>query len=162
MLCPDGTTLSISPVTVMSVNRFERFFRSAAGVDVDKDDLKRHSDFVSRKLHDLLVVGQATASANGRDVTEPSDLPITKGLQVSIHRFRVLDEDIELRPILDQLAVLPPLDRPPSEATLAELPDVIGGLSFALAHTFVIVRPKLSNPQTHDWELAFRIFDLLL
>ena len=33
-------------MTVMSIARFERFFRAAAGLDVDKNDRKRYSDFV--------------------------------------------------------------------------------------------------------------------
>ena len=98
-------------MTAMSVPKFERFFRLAGGLDVDKDDVKRYCDFIGHKLYDLLVVGQANASANGRDVIEPSDLPITKGLQETIHRFRALDEDVELRPVLARLATLPPLDR---------------------------------------------------
>lgn len=146
----------------MSVPRFERFFRRAAGLDVDKDDLKRYGEFVNRKLYDLLLVGQAHASDNGRDVVEPSDLPITKGLQETIHDFRRLDEEIELRPILEHLATLPPLDRPPSEASEAQLPEIVGGLSLALARTFTIVEPKLKNPSSGHWEQAFRIFDLLL
>jgi Domain of unknown function (DUF1931) len=64
---------------VMAVARFERFFRTAASLDVDKDDLKRYSDFVNQKLYDLLLIGQATARANGRDVIEPWDLPSPKG-----------------------------------------------------------------------------------
>ena len=147
---------------IMSVSRFERFFRRVAGLDVDKDDIKRYSDFVGHKLYDLLLVGQANASANGRDVVEPWDLPITKGLQETIHQFRAIDEEVELRPILERLVTLPPLDRAPSAATEARLPEIIGGLSVALARTFVIVDPKLTNPQTRHWEQAFRIFDLLL
>ncbi|HZX04372.1 DUF1931 family protein, partial [Kribbella sp.] len=106
-------------MTVMAVNRFERFFRLAASLNVDKDDVKRHSDFVSEKLYDLLLAGQATANANGRDVLQPRDLPITKGLQESIHAFRKLDEDVELQPVLAQLATWPPLDVTLSEETEA-------------------------------------------
>jgi hypothetical protein len=36
-------------VPVMNVTKFERFFRLAGGLDVDKTDLKRYSDFVHRK-----------------------------------------------------------------------------------------------------------------
>jgi hypothetical protein len=147
---------------VMAVNKFERFFRVAAGLDVDKDDIKRHSDFVSGKLYDLLLIGQATAKANDRDIIQPSDLPITKGLQESIHQFRKLDEEIDLKPILAQLATWPPLDVTISDETESRLPDVVGGLSLALARTFKIIDPEVKNPQTEHWERAFSVFNLLL
>jgi hypothetical protein len=92
---------------VFGVARFERFFRLGAELDVDKDDLKRFSDFVEHKLYDLLLIGQATASANLRDLVEPYDLPIAKGFQENIHQFRKMDDDIELKPILDRLATYP-------------------------------------------------------
>src|SRR3977135_670159 len=84
---------------VMSVARFERFFRIAAGLDVDKHDLKRYSDFINQKVYDLLVRAEAAAKANGRVIIEPFDLPITKGLQESIHAFKDIDEEIELHTI---------------------------------------------------------------
>jgi Domain of unknown function (DUF1931) len=147
---------------VMAVNKFERFFRVAAALDVDKDDIKRHSDFVSGKLYDLLLIGQATAKANDRDIVQPNDLPITKGLQESIHQFRKLDEEIDLKPILAQLATWPPLDVTISDETESRLPDVVGGLSLALARTFKIIDPEVKNPQTEHWERAFSVFNLLL
>ncbi|HZO65137.1 MAG TPA: DUF1931 family protein [Kribbellaceae bacterium] len=149
-------------MTVMAVHRFERFFRAAASLDIDKNDLKRYSDFVTDKLYDLLVIAQGTAKANGRDIIEPRDLPITKGLQERIHEFRKLDEDIELQPILEQLAAWPPLDVTLSKETESRMPGVVGGLSIALARTFTIVDPDVKNPQTSQWERAFRIFGLLL
>ncbi len=76
---------------IMGVSQFERLFREAASLDVDKSDLKRLSDFMNRKVHDLLLLGQVAARANGRDVIQLYDLPITKGLQESIHAFRKLD-----------------------------------------------------------------------
>jgi hypothetical protein len=147
---------------VMAVNKFERFFRVAAGLDVDKDDIKRHSDFVSGRLYDLLLIGQVTAKANDRDIIQPNDLPITKGLQESIHQFRKLDEEIDLKPILAQLATWPPLDVTISDETESRLPDVVGGLSLALARTFKIIDPDVKNPQTEHWERAFSVFNLLL
>jgi hypothetical protein len=87
-------------VSVMAVAKFERFFRRAASLDVDKSDLKRYSDFINRKIYDLLLRAQAAARANARSIIEPFDLPITKGLQESIQDFRKLDEEIELQPIL--------------------------------------------------------------
>jgi hypothetical protein len=146
----------------MGVPKFTRFFRSAAEVNVDKDDLKRYSDFVNHKLYDLLLLAEATAKANVRDVVQPWDLPITKGLQERIHEFRKLDTDIELEPILEQLEQVPPLDLALSDETEEELPMVIGGLSVALAKTFKLIDPGLKEPHSVHWERSFRLFDLLL
>lgn len=79
--------------------------------------MRRYSDFVNRKVYDLLLIGQATAKANSRDIIEPWDLSITKGLQESVREFEKMDEEVELRPILEQLAALPPLDFGYSEET---------------------------------------------
>jgi Domain of unknown function (DUF1931) len=147
---------------VMSVARFERFFRIAASLNVDKQDLKRYSDFINQKVYDLLLRGEATARANGRLIIEPFDLPITKGLQESIHAFKSIDEQIELRPILEQLTARPPLDLAYGEDTEARLPEVVGGLSVALARAFKIIDGDLKNPQTEHWQRCFRIFDLLM
>jgi hypothetical protein len=148
---------------VMGVSRFERFFRSVADLDVDKNDLKRYDEFVGRKLHDLIVVAEAKATANGRDIVQPHDLPITRGLQQCIHEFeRRVEPDIELTPILEQLATLPPLDLSLADETEARIPSVVGGLSVALAHAFTIIDGTVRNPSSEDWERAFRIFDLLL
>jgi len=146
----------------MAIAKFERLFRLAAGLDVDKSDLKRYGDFVNDKIYDLLLRAQAAAKANGRDVIEPHDLPITKGLQERIHEFRRIDEQIELQPILDQLAARPPLDLAYSEETEARFPEIAGGISVALAHSFKVIDPDLKNPQTKHWECVLRIFDLLL
>ncbi|GIX48406.1 MAG: hypothetical protein KatS3mg131_2617 [Candidatus Tectimicrobiota bacterium] len=64
---------------VMGVAQLERLFRLTASLDVDEDDLKRLTDFVKHKLHDLLLMGEVAARANGRDVIQVYDLPITKG-----------------------------------------------------------------------------------
>ena len=153
---------AVPPTHVIGVARFERFFRTAAGVNVDKQDLRRYSDFINHKVYDLLVRGVAIAKANDRNLIEPIDLPITKGLQESIHRFKALDEDIELKPILDHLIMQPPLDLDYSEAIEAKLPDIVGGLSVALARAFKIIDPDLKNPATEHWRRSFEVFDLLL
>ena len=150
------------PPYVMGVAKFERFFRTAAGLDVDKQDLKRFSDFVNHKVYDLLVRGVAVAKANGRNIIAPFDLPITKGLQECIHAFKAIDETVELEPILDHLTARPPLDLPYGDDTEARLPDVVGGLSVALARAFKIINPDRKNPATEHWRRSFQIFDLLL
>jgi hypothetical protein len=149
-------------VAVTNISKFERFFRAAAGLDVDKADLKRYSDFVHRKIYDLLLMSQAAAKFNQRDVIEFWDLPITKGLQESIHAYERLDEQIELETVMRGLTQLPPLDLEYGEETRAKLPSLHGGLSFALAQSFKIVDPHLKNPQTQHWATTFKLFDLLL
>lgn len=146
----------------MHIARFERFFRRSAGLDVDKEDLRRYVDFVHRKTSDLLLRAQASAKANGRDVIQSFDLPITKGLQESIHAYRRMRAEAEVESSLRDLVSLPLLDLAYGEEVDTRLPEVIGGLSYALACTFKIVSPELKNPQTRHWEALFRIFDLLL
>lgn len=148
--------------TVMSVSKFEHFFRRAAGLDVDKADLKRYNDFVNHKIHDLLSRAQAVAKMHHRDVMLPMDLPITKGLQESIHDYQDVDEDIQLTDILEELIRLPPLDLEYGDDLRGELPRIAGGVSVALARTFKIIDPGLKNPQTEHWGKVFRIFDQLL
>jgi hypothetical protein len=151
------------PLThVMGIAKFERFFRLAAGLDVDKADLKRYSEFVNQKIHDLLLRAQASAKANGRDIIQPSDPPITKGLQECIHEFLFMDFEVELTPILDRLAARPPLDLALSDETEARLPSIVGGISLALARSFRIIDPDVKNPRTEHWERSFEIFNLLL
>jgi hypothetical protein len=146
----------------MAVARFERFFREAAGLDVDKTDLKRYREFVHVKLYDLLLIGVANAKANGRDVVQRSDLPVTKGLRECVHAFRRLDEEIELQPILDAMAARPLLDLPVADEVDAQLAELAGGLSVALARSFRQIDPSVKNPRSEHWERAFALFDLLL
>jgi hypothetical protein len=150
---------TLEPVGIV---KFERFFRSAAGIDVDKSDLKRYNDFVIQKVSDLLVRAQAVAKANGRDMIEPHDVPLTKGLRESIQNFKKLNQQINIQPILDYIIGQPQLKLACSEDTKAELPAIAGGLSFALARSFKIIDPELKNPDSWHWERAFSIFNLLL
>jgi uncharacterized membrane protein HdeD (DUF308 family) len=147
---------------VMGFTKFERFFRAAGGVSVDRDDVKRYLDFVNDAIYDLLIIGQATAKANVRDVIEPWDLPITKGLQESTHAFQRLEEEIELRPILESLTARPPLDATLDEETEARLPLLFGGISVALARTFKLIDAELKAVHSEEWERTFSLFRLLI
>ncbi|WP_174315582.1 DUF1931 family protein [Streptomyces sp. CB01881] len=146
----------------MGIPKFERFFRAAAGLDVNKNDLKRYNDFVDAKLYDLFLIGMANAKANDRDIVEPQDLPVTKGLQESIHAFKKLDEGIELRPLLDQLAARPALGMEAAEDTQQRLPVLAGGLSVALARALRTIARDTRRPSTDQWDEAFELFDLLI
>ncbi len=147
---------------VMGFTKFERFFRAAGEVSVDRDDLKRYLDFVNDALYDLLIIGQATAKANLRDVIQPWDLPVTKGLQESMHAFERLDEEIELRPILESLAARPPLDMTLDVDTEARLPQLFGAVSVALARTFRLIDADIKAVHTVEWDRAFQLFRQLI
>jgi hypothetical protein len=104
----------------------------------------------------------AHGKSNDRITVEPRDLPITKGLQESIHAFEKLDLDIGPERILDETVPEPQIDLPYSEETEARLPAIAGGLSLALARTFKIIDPEVKHPATLMWERAFEVFNLLL
>jgi hypothetical protein len=140
---------------------FERFFRSVAALDIDKQDIRRYHEFVDTMIDDIALAGRNAAKWNGRDVINPPDLPITKGLQERMREFDKVEEAEEIRRLLAQ-----DLRRPPSDVTFAEeteelLPEVFGGLSIALARSFKIIDPELVNPATEHWERAFGFFRLV-
>ncbi len=147
---------------IMGVAEFERLFRLAASLDVDKDDLKRLSDFVRDTLHDLLLMGERTAKANGRDVILDIDVPITKGLQELIQEFEATEVAPKLEPILDQLVHISRLHLGFSEELQALIPKLAGALTMAVARTMKALDPELKNPQTEHWERTATIFKLLL
>lgn len=147
---------------VMGFTKFERFFRAAGGVTVDRDDVRRYLDFVNNAIYDLLLMGQVAAKANARDIIEPWDLPVTKGLQESMHAFGRLDDEIELGPVLESLTARPPLDYGLSEATQARLPELFGGISVALARTFKLLDAEIKAVHSAEWERTFSLFRLLI
>ena len=146
---------------VMSVAKFEHFFRTTASLDIDKADIARYDDFINREIEGLLIRAQASAKMNLRDVIEPQDLPITKGLQENIERFRKFDKAINIKPDLDHITIRPRLDMDYSDATEAQLAEVAGGLSIALAHVFKIIDAKVKHPSGEEWERATQVFNEL-
>ncbi len=147
---------------LMKVAQFERLFRQAASLDVDKNDLRRLSDFIRDKIRDLLEVAAKNAKFNGRDYLVSLDLPLTKGLQNSIKEFKKLDVALELVPVLDELRALPPIDIVISEDVENMLPEIAGGLVVAYARVIKELDPKVKNPETAHHERARRVFDLLI
>ncbi len=141
---------------------FERFFRSVASIDIDKNDVRRFRDFVDQMIDDIAITGRASAKWNGRDVIAPQDLPITKGVQERMREFDKLDEAEEIRELLRQSVRRPPADVTFAEETEQLLPELFGGLSIALARSFRVIDPKLTNPSTEHWERAFDVFRLVL
>ena len=147
---------------VMGISQFERLFREAASLDIDKSDIKRLDDFINAKLHDLLLMAQRIARMNGREIITEADVPLTKGLQENMQAFAQMDVELSLDEILAHLAKLPPMDLGVGEDVEAMLPSLAGGLTVALAKVFKTINPDLKNPQTEDWDRAEAIFGLLL
>jgi hypothetical protein len=140
---------------------YERFFRSAAGIKVDKNDLRRLHEFVDEQVDGLSIAARDAAKWNGRDVIEPQDLPITRGVQERMREFGKLDEAEEVREQLRQVIRRPPADVTFSEDTEQLLVELFGGLSLALARSFRIIDPTSENPSTQHWDKAFALFRLL-
>src|ERR1700723_689778 len=145
----------------MGIPLFERFFRSAAGIKVDKNDLKRFRDFVDEEIDSIAIAGRDAAKWNGRDVIVPQDLPITKGVQERMREFDKLEEAEEIRELLRQVGRQPPGDVTFADETEQLLPELFGGLGIALARSFRVVDPKVSNPSTEHWNRAFTLFRLV-
>ncbi|MGH3629562.1 MAG: DUF1931 family protein [Sciscionella sp.] len=141
---------------------FERFFRTVASLNIDKQDIRRYREFVDLMIDDIALTGRNSAKWNGRDVIAPSDLPITKGLQERIREFDMVEVAEDIRDLLRQYLRRPPADVTFSEETEELLPELFGGLSIALARSFRMIDPELVNPSTKHWLRAFDLFRLTL
>ena len=147
---------------IMRAHRFERLFRQAASLDVDKDDLKRLSNFLGKKIYDLLVVAERNAKYNARDVVYAPDVPVTRGLAEAVRAFEQVDVAPELEPVLEHLAGLPPLDLEVGEEVRALLPKLAGALVVAAARVLRELDPDVKNPRAEHWERLERVFDQLI
>jgi len=143
------------------ITAFERFFRSVASIKIDKNDVRRFREFVDEQIDDIAIAGRNSAKWNGRDVVVPQDLPITKGVQERMREFDKLEEAEEIRELLRQAVRRPPGDVTFAEDTERLLPELFGGLSIALARSFRVVDPKVSNPSTEHWDRVFTLFRLV-
>ena len=147
---------------VMGRKQLQKLFRDAAGIQIDKSDIKRLSDFIGERLRDLLVLGQVSARVNGRDIIDYHDVPITAGLQQAIRDFRSFDEELALSAILEQQATLPPLKMEVSVLLEQKLPELVGGITVSLARVFRAVNRDLKNPGSREWEQVEEIYTILL
>ena len=146
----------------MGYSRIQEFLRRSAGVDIDKNDMKRLSDLIGGKLYDLLVIGVRNASYNDRDIIMEPDLPLTKGFLERMQDFRRYDEQIGLKPVLEQLAGYPPLERDLSAEVEAMLPAIAGTLAMLAGETMKVIDPDVKNPEAAMWDKVFTLMDVLL
>jgi hypothetical protein len=149
-------------MAVLGFTQFERLFREAGGVDVDRDDVKRYLDFVNDAIYDLLTTARATARANARDIIEPQDLPVTRGLQEAVRDYQKISQAVELDPILAEITARPPLDVSLSDDTASGLPALFGGISVQLARLFRLTNGQHRAVHAREWDRAFAAFRLLI
>ena len=143
------------------ISLFQRFFRSVASIKIDKNDVRRFREFVDEQIDDIAISGRNSAKWNGRDVIVVQDLPVTKGIQERMREFDKLEEADEIRELLRQVVRQPPGDVTFAEGTEELLPELFGGLSIALARSFRVMDPTVSNPSTDHWNRAFTLFRLV-
>lgn len=154
----------VPPVRPTNIARFERLFRVAAQVDIDKEDLRHYDAFLDAKLADFLTRAGESALRGERRVILPHDLPITKGLAACMAEFRRIDEEenLGLLPVLERLGKRPQQDGLDyDEETYAVLPELMGGMTIALARSFRIIDPDVVGIMTAHWQRAFQLFDLV-
>src|ERR671916_673161 len=81
---------------VMGVARFERFFRTAAGLDVDKDDLRRIDHEV--ELHSILdqLAARPPLDVSLGEEVEARLPAVVGGLSVALARtFTIIDPELK-------------------------------------------------------------------
>ncbi len=147
---------------IAGIKKFEKLFRKAGSMDVDKNDIVRLNEFINKAIYRLLETGMKRAKENGRDVVWYSDMPLTQGLESNIEAFRTYDEELDLSEILDTIAGLPPLPLAIGEGIERQLPDIAGGITIALIKSMKIINPKVKNPQTEEWNRVTEVFETLL
>ncbi len=147
---------------LMGISKFEKLFRLVGGLDIDKNDIVRLNDFVDKITIRLLETAIKNTSLNSRDVIWMSDLPITEGLEKSVKSFKVIDNDLEVSPILKNNLKIPPLKYEIGTDLLEELPFIQGGIIVSLIKSMKIIDEHKKNPQTEDWKKATDIFETLL
>lgn len=140
---------------------FQRFFRTAASIDIDKNDVRRFHEFVDELIDDIALTGRNSAKWNGRDVVAAQDLPITKGLQERMREFDKFEEADEIRALLREAVREPPGDIAFAEDAEQLLPELFGGLAVALARSLREIDETVSNPSTEHWNRAFTLFRLV-
>lgn len=140
---------------------FQRFFRTVASINIDKNDIRRFHEFIDELIDDIALTARNSAKWNGRDVVVAQDLPITKGLQERMREFDKLEEAEEIRGLLREVVREPPGDVAFAQDAEQLLPELFGGLAIALARSLRQIDPAVSNPSSEHWNRVFTLFRLV-
>ncbi len=149
-------------MAVTGAHKIEELYKKAAGLRIDKSKVKQISDVVDQKLYDLLVVAEGNARYNNRDVIWMCDVPLTKAMKESMQKFQELEEELELQPILDHLAALPPLKYGLEEELEKKLPDLVGTLLYVMANITKEFSPRDKTISAKEMERAENILNLMI
>lgn len=120
-------------MAVAGAHKIEALFKKAATLQISKEKVKEISDVIDQKFHDLLLIGEANAKYNGRDVIWYSDLPLTKAFRESMQKFQALEEELALQDVLDHIKTLPPVYTLEAELE-GKLTEIVGTLIYILAN----------------------------
>ncbi len=142
--------------------KIELLFKKGAGMQLAKNKVQEVEEKVDQKLYDMLVIAEANAGYNGRDVIWFSDMPLTKAMRESMQKFVDLEETLELQPILDRLAIHPPLKREMEVELEKKLPEIVGTLIYVLANITKEFSPKDNVVSEDELHRAFRVLDLTI
>ncbi len=149
-------------MAVVGFTKLEILFRKSASLDIKKENAKEIIDFVGKKVYDLLLASELSASMNNRDVIWESDLPITKGLQEAIIEFRKLEEELPIEDILEQLTHYPILKYELSSEVEAKLPEITGTMFVVMAKIMKHINQDSRQVTAELIEKSKDILDLTL
>ena len=149
-------------MAVIGFHKLETLFRKAASLDIAKGHAKEITDIIGDKLYDLLIIGERNAKYNGREVIWECDIPLTKGILETLEEFKKLEEELDLKDILDHLATLPPLKYPLETELEEKLPEITGAILVVLARIMKSIDEENRRVNHELIEKAKRIIDLTL
>ncbi|BBG66852.1 hypothetical protein NNO_2149 [Hydrogenimonas sp.] len=140
--------------------KIEQIFKAAAGLRLPKNKVAEIEQKVDSKLYDMLVTAEESAGYNARDVIWLSDVPLTKAMKDSMMKFRELEEELQLEPLLEKLASRPPLKYELEVALEKRLPEIAGTLIYILAKITKEFSPGDNLVSEDELKRAFRVLDL--
>ncbi len=148
-------------MAVVGYTRLKEIFRKGAGLDIAKGHAKDITDIVDQKLYDLLLAGERNAKYNDRDVIWMCDIPLTNGTEKTIDEFKKLEEEIDVKDVVEMLTKYPATMT--LESALEErLPEITGGLILTLAKTIKVLDPKDRTVDHESINRAKEILDLTM
>ena len=140
--------------------KIEQIFKKAAGLRLPKNRVKEVEEKIDAKLYDMLLVAQENTGYNGRDVIWLSDMPLTNAIKRSVSEFEKIEEELELKPILQRLAIHPPLRYEMEVALEKRLPEIAGVLIYILAKITAEFSPNDNTASEDELKRAFRVLDM--